>query len=231
MFERDVQPVLDEYLAGLVREGDLLQDARPWANYRDDYRVLVEFAKEVGLPVIAANAPRRYVGAVGRRPGVLEQAGWPLEVATWLPPLPLPTPSAAYLEHLHNDPAVVRGDQIGLDDEFGLTNHGGKADSTDDEFGLTNHGGKVDDEFGLTNHGGKADSTVPGQCPYIGLQARDGLLEPMLLWDATMAHALVRSLEKEPDRLLVHVCAPLLPPSPPTPLLPPLPSCESLEYH
>lgn len=186
MFERDVQPVLDEYLAGLVREGDLLQDARPWANYRDDYRVLIEFAKEVGLPVIAANAPRRYVGAVGRRAGVLEQAGWPLEVATWLPPLPLPKPSAAYLEHLHNDPAVVRGDQIGLDDEFGLT-----------------------------NHGGTADSTVPGQCPYIGLQARDGLLEPMLLWDATMAHALVRSLEAEPDRLLVHVCAPLLPPPSP----------------
>ena len=44
------------------------------------------------------------------------------------------------------------------------------------------------------------------RCPYIGLQSRDGLLEPMLLWDASMAHSIVRSLEVDPQRLIVHVC-------------------------
>ena len=39
---------LDEYLRGKIRERDLLQDARPWANYHSDYRPLVEFAKQEG---------------------------------------------------------------------------------------------------------------------------------------------------------------------------------------
>jgi uncharacterized iron-regulated protein len=34
MFERDVQPVLDEYLAGTASLADLMRDARPWPNYR-----------------------------------------------------------------------------------------------------------------------------------------------------------------------------------------------------
>jgi hypothetical protein len=34
MFERDVQPVLDEYVAGSATLADLMRDARPWPNYR-----------------------------------------------------------------------------------------------------------------------------------------------------------------------------------------------------
>jgi hypothetical protein len=34
MFERDVQPVLDEYLAGSATLADLMRDARPWPNHR-----------------------------------------------------------------------------------------------------------------------------------------------------------------------------------------------------
>jgi uncharacterized iron-regulated protein len=66
MFERDVQSVLDEYLSGLITENHLLSSARPWNNYKTDYRPLVEYAKENGFPVIAANAPRRYVNMVSR---------------------------------------------------------------------------------------------------------------------------------------------------------------------
>jgi uncharacterized iron-regulated protein len=66
MFERDVQPVLDEYLAGLIRERDFLAVSRPWGNYVTDYRPVVEYAREQGLPVLAANAPQRYVSRVSR---------------------------------------------------------------------------------------------------------------------------------------------------------------------
>ncbi len=58
MFERDVQEVLDQYLAGEVEESVFLERSRPWSEYARDYRPFVEFAKEHGLPVIAANAPR-----------------------------------------------------------------------------------------------------------------------------------------------------------------------------
>src|SRR5579872_1431227 len=51
MFERDVQLVLDEYLAGHITEASFLQAARPWPNYKTDYRPLVEFCKANGIPV------------------------------------------------------------------------------------------------------------------------------------------------------------------------------------
>ncbi|MCH7976602.1 MAG: ChaN family lipoprotein [Bacteroidetes bacterium] len=67
MFERDVQPVLDEYLAGFIREQDFLKASRPWSNYETDYRPLIEYAKEHGLEVVATNTPSRYVGLARRR--------------------------------------------------------------------------------------------------------------------------------------------------------------------
>ena len=66
MFETDVQQVLDEYVGGRVREEDLLKDGRPWPTYEQHYKPMVELAKAAGFPVLAANAPRRYVSAVGR---------------------------------------------------------------------------------------------------------------------------------------------------------------------
>lgn len=64
MFETDVQLVLDEYLAGKVAENNFEQESRPWPNYKTDYRPIVRFAKEAGVPVLATNVPRRYAAMV-----------------------------------------------------------------------------------------------------------------------------------------------------------------------
>ncbi len=69
MFERDVQPTLDAYLAGKIPEAEFLAKARPWGNYESDYRPMVELAKARGIPVIAANFPamlRRKLGMGGK---------------------------------------------------------------------------------------------------------------------------------------------------------------------
>ncbi len=95
MFDRDVQDVLDEYLQGLITEGDLLKSARPWDNYGTDYRPLVEFARTHHLEVLAANAPRRYVNRVLRLGPESLDALSP-EAKRSLPPLPYPGPSDAY---------------------------------------------------------------------------------------------------------------------------------------
>ena len=58
MFERDVQEVLDDYLAGKIDEPAFRAKARVWGNYVSGYRPLIEFAKEHGLPVVASNFPR-----------------------------------------------------------------------------------------------------------------------------------------------------------------------------
>ncbi|MDH3456850.1 MAG: ChaN family lipoprotein [Gemmatimonadota bacterium] len=94
-FQRDVQPILDEYLAGLITETSFRSDSRPWPRYETDYRPLIEFSKEHALSVIAANAPRRYATRVtqnGREslndlsPGALAS----------LAPLPYGQPSEEY---------------------------------------------------------------------------------------------------------------------------------------
>jgi uncharacterized iron-regulated protein len=64
MFERDVQESLDAYLKGTIPEDKFLELAHPWPNYLEDYRPLIEFAKKKGIPVIAANVPRRAAAAV-----------------------------------------------------------------------------------------------------------------------------------------------------------------------
>jgi uncharacterized iron-regulated protein len=97
MFERDVQYVVDEYLQDLITEDQFQKSSRPWTEYETDYRPLIEFAKQEGLAVIAANAPRRYANRVTRhgREALLELSS---QALTTLPPLPYGLPSAPYQE-------------------------------------------------------------------------------------------------------------------------------------
>lgn len=67
MFERDVQPLVDDYLAGRVSESEFLARSRPWARYATDYRRLIELAREHHWRVIAANVPRLLASAIGRK--------------------------------------------------------------------------------------------------------------------------------------------------------------------
>jgi uncharacterized iron-regulated protein len=57
-FEADVQPDLDLYLAGAIDEQTFLSSSRPWGNYDQHYRSVVEAARRENLPVLAANIPR-----------------------------------------------------------------------------------------------------------------------------------------------------------------------------
>ncbi len=95
MFEWDVQELLNEYLGGYITEDHFLAGARPWPNYARDYRPTVELAGANDLPVVAANAPRRYVNRVSRL-GRDALAELPEAAFRWLPPLPYPEPSDAY---------------------------------------------------------------------------------------------------------------------------------------
>jgi uncharacterized iron-regulated protein len=58
MFEKDVQSIMDAYLKGEIEEQNFLMHSRPWKNYQEAYRPLIEFSKSNHLHVIAANIPR-----------------------------------------------------------------------------------------------------------------------------------------------------------------------------
>jgi uncharacterized iron-regulated protein len=95
MFERDTQLILDEYLKDLITDKKFLDDSRPWNNYKNDYRPLIEYAKQNKLAVIAANAPRRYVNMVSRGGRETLDKLSP-EAKRWLAPLPYSQPSEQY---------------------------------------------------------------------------------------------------------------------------------------
>ena len=95
MFESDVQYVLDEYLGGLISEEHLIAAGRAWKAYKRDYRDLIEYAKAKKLPVLAANAPRRYVNRVSRL-GRDSLSDLSAQAKATLPPLPYAEASADY---------------------------------------------------------------------------------------------------------------------------------------
>ncbi|WP_417515819.1 ChaN family lipoprotein [Marinobacter sp.] len=66
-FNLNNQAAVDAYLNGVTGETEMIEDSSAWDNYRASYRPLVEFARQHGLPVIAANAPAAVVRCVGRK--------------------------------------------------------------------------------------------------------------------------------------------------------------------
>lgn len=96
MFVSDDQLVLDEYLAGVITERNLRSDAVLWNNY-NDYRPIVEYAKENSVPILAANAPSRYTNRVTRSGlGSLNALSGPAK--RLLAPLPIDTLTGRYHE-------------------------------------------------------------------------------------------------------------------------------------
>lgn len=114
MFERDVQMVVNEYLAGLITEKKFMDDSRPWGNYKTDYRPLVELAKEKKYTVVAANAPRRYVNMVSRG-GREKLNALSKEAREFLPPLPYAQASEAYSKKFKALMGSAPEAQAGLD--------------------------------------------------------------------------------------------------------------------
>ncbi len=96
-FQRDVQPILHEYLEGLITEKAFATDSRPWPRYESDYRPVVEYAKAHGPPVIAANAPRRYPNRATRL-GRESLENLSADARATIAPLPYGKPSRAYVD-------------------------------------------------------------------------------------------------------------------------------------
>ncbi|MFV8569916.1 ChaN family lipoprotein [Marinobacter sp. SBS5] len=114
-FDLNSQSALNDYLAGITGETELVKDAKAWDNYRGSYRPLIEYALHHKLPVLAANAPADIVRCVGRQgPDYLTRLADPQR--RQLPEQPfLDTPAyrkkfiaAISSSHGSNDPAIAQ---------------------------------------------------------------------------------------------------------------------------
>lgn len=196
MFSRDVQGIINEYLADLVTEQHFRKDARPWQNYETDYRPLVEFAKAHRLPVIAANAPRRYVNRVSRLgPDALRQLTPQARAA--LAPLPYPGPTEAYREKWDALMSSM-GAEHGQDPD----EEGAEMDSDTDD--VVNTPEDLDSpavtELPEGHPEVEAEDAAPG-----GMHSMAYLLDAQALWDATMAYSISEYLEQQPNALVLHM--------------------------
>lgn len=98
MFDRDAQPIMDEYLQGFIQERHFKKDARAWSNY-NDYKPMVLYAKRKKMDVICANAPMRYTNLAGRMgQSALEEL--PSASKEHFAPLPYDTASGEYFAKL-----------------------------------------------------------------------------------------------------------------------------------
>ncbi len=178
MFTRDVQMVVDEYLDGIITESAFRAASLPWPNYATDYRPMVEFAKAHGLPVIAANAPRRYVNRVTRL-GPQSLDALSAEALRHVAPLPYAKASEAYAAEWN---ALMAEAMAGM----------AAARPTPDS----------------TSRGNAAPSPQPtaapsGQGPQHG--GMSYMLDSQSLWDATMAWSIAEHQMRNPGSLVVHV--------------------------
>jgi uncharacterized iron-regulated protein len=88
MLEADDQIIVDEYLAGLITEKTLNDEAKLWPNYPNDYKPLLDFAKEHHLKMVASNIPRRYASMVySKGLDILEHIT--ADAKKWIAPLPI----------------------------------------------------------------------------------------------------------------------------------------------
>ena len=88
MLESDNQLILDEYLSGVIRQKDFEKEARLWPNYETDYKALMQFASDSGIPFIATNIPRRYASLVNKK-GLPALDSLSEEAKQWIAPLPI----------------------------------------------------------------------------------------------------------------------------------------------
>jgi len=176
MFERDVQYILDEYLQGLITEAQFKSSARPWPRYDTDYRPMVEFARAHGIPVVAANAPRRYVNRVSRLgPASLDELS--ATAKEYLPPLPYPPASKEYAAQFN----ALMGEMMQAQQP--------KADST---AGSAAEG----------DSGSPADTAAPRADP--AMHSMGNALSAQALWDAAMGNAVANALDQRQHALVIH---------------------------
>jgi len=175
MFERDVQYILDEYLAGLITEDQFKRSARPWDRYDTDYRPMVEFARAHEIPVVAANAPRRYVNRVSRL-GSESLRSLSGLARSYLPPLPYPGPSAVYTQQWNALMAdMMQGMRPAAPDS-------GKAAGGEEEA--------------------EEQEETPSEAPPV--HDLGNALQAQALWDASMGEAVALQLRMRPGALVVH---------------------------
>jgi len=199
MFERDVQYIVDEYLAGEISEDHFLKSSRPWPDYEIRYRPAVESAREAGVPVVAANAPRRYVSRVtSHGPESLQTLS--AQARAYLPPLPYPGPSRVYREQWD---ALMTAAMLGMEEGA----EDGDEDAAEHDVDAEEHEADVEEHEGAGEEhdaGEEAESETDDAAEGQRYGMNSNAIYSQALWDASMAHGITEALVANIGGFVVH---------------------------
>jgi len=205
MFERDVQGVVDEYLRDLITESQFKASARPPKHYDEDYRPMMEMARAAGIPVIASNAPRRYVNRVSRlgRDALLDL---PPRARSFLPPLPYPQPSDAYRQEW-----VTLMTEMPMEQQCDPPPEGAEGAQAAAPAGMPPRVGgppgmppRDTTRAGMPPGHPPAETAGQERATHMASFLENGL-HAQSLWDASMAYSLTTFLEANPGALVLHM--------------------------
>ena len=219
-FERDVQPLLDQYLADEIGEKVLQEVGRGWPNYEQSYRPLVEFAKENGLPVIASEAPKEAVICISKEgPEFINEI--PMPDRNWVAK-EIHVEEGAYMDKYM---AFLEGSSThgpNKDEEESADSSCADLSVTSTEFYAVAEVKKMDHgaetKTSKMNHGAESskDDSKKSHNPAASMPAADGMSDMMkamimksfssqVLRDDTMAESIAMHLQDNPDRKVLHL--------------------------
>ncbi len=207
-FERDTQPLLDQYLAGEIGEKVLQLDGRGWGNYEQSYRPLVEFSKDNGLPVVAANAPKQAVICVSKKgPEILDEI--PMPDRSWVAE-ELHIEEGAYLDKYRSfimSSSTHGPDKKDADD----ADKNGRCVGTEAETELeakTETGKKDHEAVAETDKNSHAMAPDEGSDEEMSEMMQAMIMKSFssqVLRDDTMAESIAIHLRDHPDRKVLHL--------------------------
>jgi uncharacterized iron-regulated protein len=218
MFSRDVQYIVDEYLAGLITDAHFQQSSSPWSNYVTDYKPQVDFAKENGLDVIAANAPRRYANRVTRlgRQSLMDLSD---QALSYVAPLPYGGASEKYTaqwnkvmaEAMASMGAAPKKEEAEMKHEMAEGEHkmeGMKYEMAEGEHkmeGMKHEMAEGEHKMAEHKMEMKHEAPAAAPAPSSGEHGGDTMLDAQSLWDATMAWSIAEHLTRKPGSKVVHM--------------------------
>ena len=203
-FERDTQPLLDQYLAGDIGEKVLQEDGRGWPNYEQSYRPLVEYAKDNGLPVVAANAPKQAVICVSKKgPEILDEI--PMPDRTWVA-AELHIEEGAYLDKYRS---FIMSSSTHGPDKKGADDAAKSGRCVEDKTASEAVADRKDDESAaetVKNTHAMAPTEGSGEEMSEMMQAMImKSFSSQVLRDDTMAESIAKHLQDNPGRKVLHL--------------------------
>lgn len=203
MFQRPFQGAIDDYLAGEIDEADLIDRTEyetRWGYPWELYAPILRFAREAGIPVIAANAPMELTRKVAAA-GLAGLSGDDFRDVPPLAEIRLDDVNYRYaLYELFQMHMHVRSEKPEEPETSGISETSNEAGDSEPLV----EAAEVEERESVNSsqvetQGDRGEALAVGH----GDDGFDRFFAAQVLWDETMAEAIAQAYRDDPDRQII----------------------------